>query len=78
MVAVDVKQGEQVTFDSHSYGVDFAYDKEGNKHVHMVFNKGLMPEHVMASASVPVHYDYALVPITIIITNLSQKENLKQ
>lgn len=62
MVAVDVKQGEQVTFDSHSYGVDFAYDKEGNKHVHMVFNKGLMPEHVMASASVPVHYDYALVP----------------
>jgi NTE family protein len=62
MVAVDVQQGEQVTFDSHSYGVDFGYNEEGNKQLHIGFSKGLMPEHVMASASVPVHYDYALVP----------------
>lgn len=62
MVAVDVGQGEQVTFDSHSYEVEYGYDEKGKKHVKLVFSKGLMPEHVMASASVPVHYDYAIIP----------------
>ena len=38
--------------------------KRANKHVHIEFKQGLMAEHIMASASVPVHYDYAIVPET--------------
>ena len=64
VVAVDVKEGEQVTFDSHLPRVDFGYNEEGKTTAHIEYQHGLMAEHVMASASVPVHYDYAIVPET--------------
>lgn len=64
VVAVDVKEGEQVTFDSHLPTVDFGYNEEGKTTAHIEYKHGLMAEHVMASASVPVHYDYAIVPQT--------------
>jgi NTE family protein len=63
-VAVDVKEGEQVTFDSHLPRVDFGYNEEGKTTAYIEYKHGLMAEHVMASASVPVHYDYAIVPET--------------
>ncbi|HTH20757.1 MAG TPA: patatin-like phospholipase family protein [Nitrososphaeraceae archaeon] len=64
IVAVDVQEGEQVTFDSHLSRVDFGYNEEGKTTAHIEYKHGLMAEHVMASASVPVHYDYAIVPET--------------
>lgn len=65
VVAVDVEKGVAVTFDS--------YEKEGRtrktefvaddgQHVTMLYSKGVTIDHVMASASVPINYDYALVP----------------
>jgi hypothetical protein len=40
-----------------------------------------MAEHIMASSSVPVHYDYALVPVTYDSTNrggesITKSENI--
>ncbi|MDW0327037.1 MAG: patatin-like phospholipase family protein [Nitrososphaeraceae archaeon] len=63
IVAVDVEEGEQVTFDSHSDNVGFGYTEKGEKKYSIEYRKGLMVEHIMASSSVPVHYDYALVPV---------------
>lgn len=63
IVTVDVEEGEQVTFDSHSGKVGFGYTEEGKKKFSIEYEKGLMVEHIMASSSVPVHYDYALVPV---------------
>ncbi|HEY7108118.1 MAG TPA: patatin-like phospholipase family protein [Nitrososphaeraceae archaeon] len=63
VVAVDVEEGEQVTFDSHLPAVEFGYDEKGKTNVDIEYRQGIMAEHVMASASVPIHYDYALVPI---------------
>ena len=63
IVAVDVEEGEQVTFDSHSDNVGFGYTEKGEKKYSIEYKKGLMVEHIMASSSVPVHYDYALVPV---------------
>lgn len=63
IVTVDVEEGEQVTFDSHSDKVGFGYTEEGKKKFSIEYEKGLMVEHIMASSSVPVHYDYALVPV---------------
>jgi predicted acylesterase/phospholipase RssA len=62
MVAVDVKDGVAVTFDSYekSDGSRFSeYDGEsGSKH-RISYNDGITEDHVMASASVPVNYGYA-------------------
>jgi len=63
IVTVDVEEGEQVTFDSHSDKVGFGYTEEGETKFSIEYEKGLMVEHIMASSSVPVHYDYALVPV---------------
>lgn len=63
IVTVDVEEGEQVTFDSHSDKVGFGYTEEGETKCSIEYEKGLMVEHIMASSSVPVHYDYALVPV---------------
>jgi NTE family protein len=63
IVTVDVEEGEQVTFDSHSDNVGFGDTEKGEKKYSIEYKKGLMVEHIMASSSVPVHYDYALVPV---------------
>lgn len=76
VVAVDVEKGQDVTFDSYNKKdnarkSDYQeYDEKGIKEqqqssspVILTYNKGITLDHVMASASVPVNYDYALVPI---------------
>jgi NTE family protein len=68
MVSTDVEKGEAVTFDSYEkedgsrkseYG---DYVRNGGK-TRIFYKQGVMVEHVMASSSVPVHYDYAHVPL---------------
>ena len=74
IVTVDVEEGEQVTFDSHSDNVGFGYTDKGEKKYSIEYKKGLMVEHIMASSSVPVHYDYALVPVKYDYTKLGESE----
>jgi NTE family protein len=74
MVSVDVKSGAILTFDSYkkrrederkSKYEDYATTKadgEGREEVEIIYRDGIMPEHVMASSSVPIHYRYAEVP----------------
>jgi NTE family protein len=60
-VSVDVQQGKAVTFDSYSKNSIFqAYDPEikGYKDYTVKYDEGIMIEHVMASASFPVYFDY--------------------
>jgi len=75
-ISVDVEEGETVTFDSYvkekgtdntrrsEYG-DYKPGVNGKKGTYeriIKYDKGIMPENIMASASVPEHYDYTLVP----------------
>ena len=74
-ISVDVQEGETVTFDSYvkeketgtrrsEYG-DSKPGINGKKGTYeriIKYDKGIMAEHIMASASVPEHYDYTLVP----------------
>ena len=74
VVAVDVEKGQDITFDSyekndgarksdyHEYDEQINEDKSSPPFT-LTYNKGITLDHVMASASVPVNYDYALVPI---------------
>ena len=78
IVTVDVEEGEQVTFDSHSDNVGFGYTEKGEKKYSIEYKKGLMVEHIMASSSVPVHYDYALVPVKYDYTKLGGNQNQNQ
>jgi NTE family protein len=68
-ISVDVEEGETVTFDSYKksdgirkseYG-DYN-EKKGTYERTIKYDKGIMAEHILASASVPEHYDYTLVP----------------
>jgi predicted acylesterase/phospholipase RssA len=74
VVAVDVEKGQDITFDSYekkdgTRKTDIQeYDgnireQQSSSPVTLTYNKGITLDHVMASASVPVNYDYALVPI---------------
>ena len=68
-ISVDVEEGETVTFDSYEksdkirkseYG---DYNEKKGTYEHTIkYDKGIMVEHILASASVPEHYDYTLVP----------------
>ena len=63
-VCVDVQHGKAVTFDSYSRKSNFqAYDPDAGEYVdHTVkYDKGIMVEHLMASASFPVYFDYEVV-----------------
>ena len=74
-ISVDVEEGETVTFDSYvkekgtdtrksEYG-DYKPGVDGKKGTYertIKYDNGIMAEHIMASASVPEHYDYTLVP----------------
>jgi predicted acylesterase/phospholipase RssA len=67
-ISVDVEEGETVTFDSYArkseYG-DYILGtdrKNGTYERTIKYDKGIMVEHILASASVPEHYDYTLVP----------------
>ena len=63
-VTVDVQHGKAVTFDSYSRNSTFqAYDPQTRDYKEHIVNydKGIMPEHVMASASFPIYFDYQVV-----------------
>ncbi len=63
-VSVDVQHGKAVTFDSYSTNSTFqAYNPDtGHYEDHTVsYDNGIMPEHVMASASFPVYFNYEVV-----------------
>ena len=60
-VSVDVQHGKPVTFDSYSKKSTFqSYDPDTRDYKdHVIkYDKGIMIEHVMASASFPVYFDY--------------------
>jgi NTE family protein len=63
-VSVDVQYGKAVTFDSYSRKSTFqTYDVDRGGYINCAieYDKGIMPEHVMASASFPVYFDYEIV-----------------
>ena len=61
-VSVDVQYGKAVTFDSYSRKSTFQnYDPGGYIDHAVEYDKGIMREHVMASASFPVYFDYEIV-----------------
>jgi predicted acylesterase/phospholipase RssA len=63
-VSVDVQYGKAVTFDSYSRKSTFqTYDPDKGGYIdHTVeYDKGIMAEHVMASASFPVYFDYEIL-----------------
>jgi NTE family protein len=75
MVSVDVESGAVLTFDSYKkrrenerkskyedYATTKADGAEGREEVEIIYRDGILPEHVMASSSVPIHYRYAEVP----------------
>jgi NTE family protein len=59
-VAVDVADGVAVTFDSYSKETTYnVYNSESKQHEERIIRyEGLMPEHVMASASFPLYFEY--------------------
>jgi hypothetical protein len=71
MVSVDVVTGAIVTFDSYEKDEDGKrssefedYAKEEKKHgdkITMTYRDGIRVDHVIASSSVPINYDYAEV-----------------
>lgn len=69
IVAVDIEEAEMVVFDSYIKKDETKYTKYGYSEKSQEFkqkieyNEGLMVEHVMASASVPLHYDFTYVPV---------------
>ncbi len=63
MCSVDVEKGETVVFDSYSDKSEYAYDNLEKRYKHTInYDQGLMVEHIMASASIPLLFDYQWVP----------------
>lgn len=75
LVSVDVQEGSTVTFDSclkqdgkwkSEYGNYFKKGKDGNEGWYeytITYDGGITANHVMASCSVPVNYDYANIEV---------------
>jgi len=63
MCSVDVEEGETVVFDSYSDKSDYGYDKLKKRSKHTIkYSQGIMVEHIMASACIPLLFDYERVP----------------
>jgi NTE family protein len=65
LVTVDIEEGETVTFDSYSKESEYGEDGEQKRREYKYtihHDQGLMVEHVMASASIPLLFDYQWVP----------------
>ena len=63
-ISVDLQHAKAVTFDSYSKKSVFqAYNPDNGNYEELTVNydKGIMPEHVMASASFPVYFNYEVV-----------------
>jgi NTE family protein len=70
LVTVDIQKGAVVTFDSYGKAVNddrnnvtYQWKTEYDDEEGLVikYDKGIGIEHVMASASVPIHYDYTII-----------------
>jgi NTE family protein len=61
-LSVDIEEAEVVTFDSYTGKSEYGYNEETGEYQQVKYDQGLMVEHIMASASVPIHYDFELVP----------------
>jgi NTE family protein len=89
-ISVDVEEGETVTFDSYAkekgidtrrseYGDYKPGDNNGKKGTYeriIKYDKGIMAEHIIASASVPEHYDYTLVPKEYDYTKTEEEKSI--
>jgi NTE family protein len=73
LVSVDVRTGTTITFDSYSKPSDgnrehqtreYEYEnhEDSTYNFSISYDEGIMPEHLLASASVPVNFDYTQVP----------------
>jgi NTE family protein len=63
LCSVDVEEGETVVFDSYSNKSRYAYDKDKNRYMQTLnYEQGLMAEHILASASIPLLFDYQWIP----------------
>jgi NTE family protein len=63
LCSVDVEEGETVVFDSNSDNSQYAYDKIKKQYKHTInYDQGLMAEHIIASASIPLLFDYQWIP----------------
>jgi NTE family protein len=86
VVSVDVATGQALTFDSYEKvkGIRKTkfqqYDSDGGDTANgetseLRYDQGITLDHIMASASVPINYDYALVPVnTADLLNGSSRE----
>lgn len=63
MCSVDVEEGETVVFDSYSEKSKYAYDKLKKQYKHTIqYTKGSMVEQILASACIPLLFDYQWLP----------------
>ncbi len=63
MCSVDVEEGETVVFDSYSDESKYAYDKLKKQYKHTIkYGKGITVEQILASACIPLLFDYQWVP----------------
>jgi NTE family protein len=73
VLSVDIEEAEVVTFDSYTGKSEYGYNDESGEYRQVKYDQVLMVEHIMASASVPIHYDFELVPKNYDYTS-SEKE----
>jgi NTE family protein len=89
LVSVDVQEAATVTFDSHSSKSEYGkYDEQSKTYEHTIdYPAGLTVDHVLASASVPIFYDYTAISDTnttrrfwdgILLSNTPLRELLGQ
>jgi predicted acylesterase/phospholipase RssA len=66
LVSVDVQEAATVTFDSYSLKSEYGkYDEQSKTYEHTIdYPAGLTVDHVLASASVPISYDYTAISDT--------------
>jgi NTE family protein len=63
LCSVDVEEGETVVFDSYSDKSKYAYDKDKKEYKYTLnYKQGLGVEHILASASIPLLFDYQWIP----------------
>jgi NTE family protein len=62
--SVDVEEGETVVFDSYSDKSEYGeYNNETKQYTHTLnYEEGVMVEHILASASIPLLFDYQWIP----------------
>ena len=64
MCSVDVEEGETVVFDSYSSKSEYGeYNNKTKQYAHTLnYEQGRMVEHIMASANIPLLFDYQWIP----------------